>query len=164
MTKSLLQMQKGVDPGSHSHSEILIVSSSSSGVYASSSDPVHVPSPDSRSAGTVGAIKREVGVVGGRRQSSERPASHSSFTNNSFSLPLLAKDISTTADSVGHSKVSQLNQSPASESVVPVSRPFSSHQYHNKFHQQSLGHQKGTFRSLLVVTLLHFSISIIILC
>ncbi|CAA6664685.1 unnamed protein product [Spirodela intermedia] len=76
MTKSLLQVQKGVDLGSHSHSEILVISSSSSGVYASSSDPVHVPSPDSRSAGTVGAIRREVGVVGASQINMEwRPKS-----------------------------------------------------------------------------------------
>lgn len=33
------------------------------GVYSSSSDPVHVPSPDSRPATNIGAINREVGAV-----------------------------------------------------------------------------------------------------
>lgn len=37
------------------------------GVYSSSSDPVHVPSPDSRPDANIGAIKREVGAVGVRR-------------------------------------------------------------------------------------------------
>ncbi|KAI3930408.1 hypothetical protein MKW98_012518 [Papaver atlanticum] len=34
------------------------------GAYASSSHPVHVSFPDSRSSGAVGVIKREVRVVG----------------------------------------------------------------------------------------------------
>uniref|UniRef100_A0A1D1YWA7 GBF-interacting protein 1 N-terminal domain-containing protein n=1 Tax=Anthurium amnicola TaxID=1678845 RepID=A0A1D1YWA7_9ARAE len=142
ITKSSLQAQKGF--GLAHNAATMAASSSSSGMYASSSDPVHVPSPDSRSAGTVGAFRREVGVVGGRRQSAEHPASHSSFSNNSFSLPVLGKDISTATDSVGHSKGSQLNQTLASEPFIPVSRPFSSHQYNNKLHQQPLGHQKAS--------------------
>ena len=124
--ESTTSVMKGVD------SEILVLSSSSSGVYASSSDPVHVPSPDSRSAGIVGAIRREVGVVGGRRHSSEWSVSLSSFPDSSFSLPLLGKDISTGAESVGHSKTGPQNHPPASDYGVHPSRTYSSHQYHNK--------------------------------
>ncbi|MQM13737.1 hypothetical protein Taro_046665 [Colocasia esculenta] len=119
------QTQKGAAAAHNSVS--VSVSTSSSGMYASSSDPVHVPSPDSRSAGTVGAIRREVGVVGGRRQSTERPTSHSSFSNSSFSLPALGKDISAATESVGQPKGSQLNQTLASEPYIPVGtqkRPF----------------------------------------
>ncbi|XP_078444316.1 dentin sialophosphoprotein, putative (DUF1296) isoform X2 [Wolffia australiana] len=121
--RSLPQGRKGVGSGLRSSSEILAVTSSSSGVYASSSDPVHVPSPDSRSAGIVGAIRREVGVVGGRRHLSDRLVAHS------FSLP--------SGDSVGHSTVGLPSQPPSSESVIPANKPFSSHQYHSKMHSQS---------------------------
>ncbi|KAF5727291.1 hypothetical protein HS088_TW22G00982 [Tripterygium wilfordii] len=50
-----------------------------------STDTVNVPSPDSRTAAAVGAIKCDVGVVGGRWQSADAvkdsSASSSSFTN-----------------------------------------------------------------------------------
>ncbi|XP_058108544.1 GBF-interacting protein 1-like [Magnolia sinica] len=109
------------------------------GVYSSSTDPVHVPSPDSRSSGAVGAIKREVGVVGVRRQSSEQPVTRSSVTSSSFSIPLLGKDISASTESFG--------QSPPSQSVMAdmsVTRSFLGHQYHSKPHQQPTGHQKAS--------------------
>uniref|UniRef100_A0A5B7APQ9 GBF-interacting protein 1 N-terminal domain-containing protein n=1 Tax=Davidia involucrata TaxID=16924 RepID=A0A5B7APQ9_DAVIN len=69
---------------SQPHSATLASNNSVVGVYSSSSDPVHVPSLDSRSAATVGAIKREVGVVGVRRQSSENSVQPSS-AQSSFS-------------------------------------------------------------------------------
>lgn len=47
----------------------------------SSSDPIHVPSPGSKSAGTFGAIKREVGVVGARQRSSDSAAIKTSASN-----------------------------------------------------------------------------------
>ena len=55
------------------------------GVYSSSSDPVHVPSPDSRPAANVGTIKREVRVVGVSRQPYENSVnfSYSQTSNNS---------------------------------------------------------------------------------
>ncbi|CAL4923120.1 unnamed protein product [Urochloa decumbens] len=49
----------------------------------SSSDPIHVPSPGSKSAGTFGAIKREVGVVGARQRPSESAATNT-YTSNSL--------------------------------------------------------------------------------
>jgi len=47
----------------------------------SSSDPIHVPSPGSKSAGTFGAIKREVGVVGARQRPSNSAATTTSASN-----------------------------------------------------------------------------------
>ncbi|KAF8388757.1 hypothetical protein HHK36_025437 [Tetracentron sinense] len=120
------------------------------GVYSSSSDPVHVPSPDSRSSGVVGAIKREVGVVGVRRQSSENSSKHSSVPSRSFSNPLSGNNISTSTESfrpsTAISKSDQPSQTAAPESVIssmPVSRSFLSNQYSSKPHQQLMGHQKA---------------------
>ncbi|GFP90599.1 hypothetical protein PHJA_001204000 [Phtheirospermum japonicum] len=59
----------GPQPNSTSSSSNSVV-----GVYSSNSDPVHVPSPHSRPAANIGAIRREVGVVGPRRHSSENSA------------------------------------------------------------------------------------------
>jgi len=47
----------------------------------SSSDPIHVPSPGSKLAGTFGAIKREVGVVGARQRPSNSAATNTSASN-----------------------------------------------------------------------------------
>lgn len=47
----------------------------------SSSDPIHVPSPGSKSAGTFGAIKREVGVVGARQRPADSAAIYTSTSN-----------------------------------------------------------------------------------
>ncbi|XP_059640093.1 uncharacterized protein LOC132282435 isoform X2 [Cornus florida] len=117
------------------------------GVYSSSSDPVHVPSPDSKSASTVGAIKREVGVVGVRQQqSSENSLKPSVQSSNSH----LGRDGSS-RESFRHftaiSKSSQPSQATVSESIVPnmsVGRPFLSNQYNSRSHQQPLGHQKAS--------------------
>lgn len=120
------------------------------GVYSSSLDPVHVPSSASRSAGTVGAIRREVGVVGVRKQSPNHPASNSSVPNSSLSGSLLGKDVSSSSGSLGQpaasSKSSQLNQPAASEPTVPSmfsSRSSSVSQYNTKIHQQPMGYQKA---------------------
>ena len=143
------QAQRAVKDNSKAHSTSTSTNSVI-GVYSSSSDPVHVPSPASRSAGTVGAIRREVGVVGVRKQPSNHPASNSSVPNSSFSVPLLGKDVSLSSRSFGQtvatSKSSQLNQSAASEPTVPsmaASRSSSASQYNAKTHQQPVGHQKG---------------------
>nr|XP_011467415.1 PREDICTED: uncharacterized protein LOC101293990 isoform X2 [Fragaria vesca subsp. vesca] len=115
------------------------------GVYSSSTDPVHVPSPDSRPSASVGAIKREVGVVGVRKQSSDN--SKSAVPSSSFSNSLLGKE--GTAESfrslTGISKPDQLDQT--SESVmpsIPVSRTFISNQHNVRPHQQPVGHQKAS--------------------
>ncbi|GMH16034.1 hypothetical protein Nepgr_017875 [Nepenthes gracilis] len=59
------------------------------GVYASASDPVHVPSLDSRSSAAIGAIKQEVGVVGVFRQSLDNTFKQSSRPNSSNSSSIL---------------------------------------------------------------------------
>ncbi|CAN6324939.1 unnamed protein product [Urochloa humidicola] len=58
----------------------------------SSSDPIHVPSPGSKSAGTFGAIKREVGVVGARQRPSESAATNISTSNSSAKVASTPKD------------------------------------------------------------------------
>ncbi|CBI35892.3 unnamed protein product, partial [Vitis vinifera] len=100
---------------SQPYSASLASNSSVVGVYSSSSDPVHVPSPDSRSSAIVGAIKREVGVVGVRRQSTE----------NSSDQPRQT----TVPDHVIPS--------------MPVNRSFLGNQYGSRPHQQPVGHQKA---------------------
>ncbi|CAN1218306.1 hypothetical protein LINPERPRIM_LOCUS1288 [Linum perenne] len=97
------------------------------GVYSSSSDPVHVPSPDS----TPSAIKREVAVVGGPRKTSGillKDASADSLLSETFK-PFLA-----------NSKNDQVSQTNATGAV---SRPFLGGQYYNRHHQQATGHLKG---------------------
>lgn len=133
------------------------------GVYSSSSDPVHVPSHVSRSAGTVGAIRREVGVVGVRKQPTNHPASNSSAVNASHSGSLLGKNVSSSSSGsllgknvssssgsfgqiLASSKSSQLNQPAASDHTVPnmpPSRSSSANQYTAKLQQPSIGHQRG---------------------
>ena len=58
----------------------------------SSSDPIHVPSPGSKSAGTFGAIKREVGVVGARQWPSDSAATNTSASNSSARVTSAPKD------------------------------------------------------------------------
>ncbi|TKV95589.1 hypothetical protein SEVIR_9G373000v4 [Setaria viridis] len=58
----------------------------------SSSDPIHVPSPGSKSAGTFGAIKREVGVVGARQRPSDSPATNTSTSNSLAKVTSAQKD------------------------------------------------------------------------
>ncbi|XP_072990513.1 uncharacterized protein [Typha latifolia] len=111
-------------------------SNSMVGLCASSSDPVHVPSPD-RSAGTIGAIRREVGVVGVRKQSSDRSSAGTS-TSNSFSISVIAKENAPSAEHPAPSKNSRYSQSLPSNN-----RLYSSSQYNVKLHQQYLGHQKA---------------------
>ncbi|XP_022715231.1 uncharacterized protein LOC111274677 isoform X3 [Durio zibethinus] len=123
-------------------------SSSVVGVYSSSTDPVHVPSPDSRSSGVVGAIKREVGVVGVRRQLSENTIKDSHGTTGSLSNTHVGRDTSSEAfrPFPGISRADQLSHISAAESVVPEisgSRSFVSNQYGSRQYQQVLGHQKA---------------------
>ncbi|XP_021865005.1 GBF-interacting protein 1-like isoform X1 [Spinacia oleracea] len=129
---------------SHSQSGIT-VSSNAVGVYASASDPVHVPSPDSRSSAAIGAIRREVGVVGSRRQSSDSSSKQSSLqsiSNNNAGL-----GSSSAAESFQQiNAVSQNDQSHAAvvESVAASSTGSrSSSHVSNRLHQQSVPHQKG---------------------
>lgn len=140
-----------VKPNNSQPSPATLASSSSAvGVYSSSTDPVHVPSPDSRSSGPVGAIKREVGVVGVRRQSSENSIKQQSVPSSSFSNSILGKDGSS-AESFrplnAISRTDQLSQATTTDSVMPsmpVNRPLLNNQYSSRPHQL-VGHQKGTF-------------------
>ncbi|CAJ2663501.1 unnamed protein product [Trifolium pratense] len=146
------QVQPIKPNNSHQNSSTVASTSSVVGVYSSSTDPVHVPSPDSRSSGAVGAIRREVGVVGVRRQSGDlKPkqlfASSSSYANNS----IVGKD-GPSADSfqpVGAvQKNEQLSQAAVSAVTEPsfpgisVSRPSLNNQYNSRSHQQLVGHQR----------------------
>ncbi|XP_052174984.1 uncharacterized protein LOC127789925 isoform X2 [Diospyros lotus] len=121
------------------------------GVYSSSSDPVHVPSPDLRSAATVGAIKREFGAVGVRRQSGENLANPSFGQSISFSNSLLGKDGNSSRESfqpfTTTNKSEQPSQAAVPDSVVPslpISRSFLSNQYSSRQHQQVVGNQKAS--------------------
>lgn len=139
----------GVKPnGSRTHS---ITSSSNSviGVYSSFSDPVHVPSLDSRPAAKVGAIKREVGVVGARRQSAETLAKSSSSQNRSSSNSHSEQARQDGGNSKGslrplssNSRSDQSAVSDSPKSSLPMHRPLSGNQHMNRPHQ-SVGHQKA---------------------
>ncbi|XP_064956283.1 uncharacterized protein LOC135584520 isoform X10 [Musa acuminata AAA Group] len=119
------------------------------GMSSSSSDPVHVPSLDSASAGKVGAIQREVGVVGFRRQTSDHPENRSSVSNSFLSSSLSGKNICFSVESTGQqaytSKSHSLNQiSPSAADLYSTSLSIQSQGfYHNsRLHQQSLSQQK----------------------
>ncbi|KAM1011036.1 hypothetical protein ACFX13_047179 [Malus domestica] len=137
--------QGGKPNSSQLHSPMVISSNSVVGVYSSSTDPVHVPSPDSRPAASVGAIKREVGV---RRQASDSSKSFApSSSVTSVSNSLLGKEDSTESfrPFTGISKTDQVSQT--SESVIPSmsgSRPLLSNQHNVRPHQQPVGHQKAS--------------------
>ncbi|XP_022721573.1 uncharacterized protein LOC111279005 isoform X5 [Durio zibethinus] len=133
---------------SQAHSAAQSSSNSVVGVYSSSTDPVHVPSPDSRSSGAVGAIKREVGVVGVRRQPSENAVKGSSGASGSLSNSYVGRDTSSEAfqQFPAISRADQPSHTSVAESVMPGisgSRSFVSNQYGAKQHQQVSGHQKG---------------------
>lgn len=131
----------------HQNSATVASASSAVGVYSSSTDPVHVPSPDSRSSGAVGAIRREVGVVGVRRHSSDNSLKQSSVPNSS----ILGKDGTSTNSFQSFNTISkneQFSQTNATEpsfAVMPVSKPFLNNQYTSRQHQQLVGHQRGIF-------------------
>ncbi|XP_049355625.1 uncharacterized protein LOC125820236 isoform X1 [Solanum verrucosum] len=139
----------GVKPnGSRPHS---ITSSSNSviGVYSSFSDPVHVPSLDSRPAAKVGAIKREVGVVGARRQSAETFAKSSSSQSRSSSnshMEQARQDVGNSKGSLrplsSNSRSDQSGVSDSPKSNLPMSKSLSGNQHINRLHQ-SVGHQKA---------------------
>ncbi|KAK1360286.1 GBF-interacting protein [Heracleum sosnowskyi] len=122
------------------------------GVYSSSSDPVHVPSPDSRPAANIGAIKREVGAVGVRRLPTEISAKGSSTQSNSFPNSHLGRDgpsRDSFRSSASMSKSSHPTQTPVNESTVrsiSVTKPFVNNQHVNRQHQSS-GHQKVSSHS-----------------
>lgn len=117
------------------------------GVYSSSSDPVHVPSPASRSAGSVGAIRREVGAVGVKKQSSNVQHTNSTVSNNSNSFNLSGKVILSSAESPRDSatiiKSSQLNQVPISNTIMHTTSNRRSVQNNSKQLLQTFNHQRA---------------------
>ena len=134
---------------SQAHSAAQLSSSLVIGVYSSSTDPVHVPSPDTRSSDAVGAIKREVGVVGVRHQPSENAVKDSFGKSGSLSNSLIRRETSSEAfrPFPTISRADQLSRTSATESVMPGisgSRSFVSNQYGTRQNQQVLGNQKGT--------------------
>ncbi|XP_025797215.1 uncharacterized protein LOC112877207 isoform X3 [Panicum hallii] len=82
--------------GKGNQSRVAIVSSGNTNfggeLCCSSSDPIHVPSPGLKSAGTFGAIKREVGVVGARQWPSDSAATNTSTSNSLARVTLAPKD------------------------------------------------------------------------
>ncbi|XP_062087778.1 GBF-interacting protein 1-like isoform X2 [Humulus lupulus] len=138
-------VQAGKANNARSQSAMVASSSSAIGVYSSSTDPVHVPSPDSRSSGSVGAIKREVGVVGVRRQSSDN--SKQSVASSSLPNSILGGEGATESfqSFTTISKNDELSQTH--ESIMPsisVSRSLLSHYGNRQQHQQPVGHQKAS--------------------
>ncbi|XP_073040149.1 uncharacterized protein [Primulina eburnea] len=118
------------------------------GVYSSSLDPVHVPSLYSKPAINVGAIRREVGVAGPRRHSSEFSVKSSTFQNTSNSNSQLVREShsrESARPSSGLSKSNQSGQNMVPESSIPgpsTSRSFLSNQSGSRSHHQVTGHQK----------------------
>lgn len=154
-------MQPTKPNNSHHSSSTAASTSSVVGVYSSSTDPVHVPSPDSRSSGVVGAIRREVGVVGVRRQSSSDHKPKQLFASSSSHANSVTGKDGTSADSLQSvgavSKTEQLSQTAVTEPSFPsmsVSRPSLNNQYNNRPHQQLVGHQRGIHLNILTTRIL----------
>ena len=149
-TNTALQSQP-VKPSSTLQNPVASASSAV-GVYSSSTDPVHVPSPDSRSSGAVGAIGRDVGVVGGRRRSSDNSLKQSSVPNSSSANSLVGKDGTSTNSFQSFNIISmteQFSETNLTEYPFPdmaVSRSSVNNQHNNRQHQQSVGHQRGMFQ------------------
>lgn len=126
------------------------------GVYSSSSDPVHVPSLDSRPAANVGAIKREVGAR--RHFSKNSSAQTGSFSNHPHSgRDAPAKEPFRSFTAAVSENVQPTQTTTVSESAMPVGRSFLNNQHHSsRPHQQIVpAHQKGVypFRMLTIYTL-----------
>ncbi|KAI4331287.1 hypothetical protein MLD38_029486 [Melastoma candidum] len=121
----------------HSQSQPISLGSNnpSVGLYSSSTDPVHVPSPDSRSSSVVGAIKRDVGVVGGRRQAPEDSPKHSLDRGTSSNLTTGSAYSPGSLHSVSAAKTEQLVQNGSMQSAPSSSsgsRSFLTNQYAGK--------------------------------
>lgn len=108
----------------------------------SSSDPIHVPSPGSKSAGTYGAIKREVGVVGTRQRPSDSTAKNASTSDSLVKVPSAPKDNPSKELQSGPSTVSLRN----SRSNLPV--PLSSRPSHHVSHSKVSTHLEWKPKSI----------------
>ncbi|RLN38982.1 uncharacterized protein C2845_PM01G17810 [Panicum miliaceum] len=96
----------------------------------SSSDPIHVPSPGSKSAGTFGAIKREVGVVGARQRPSDSAATNTSTSNSLARVTSALKENPLNQQHSGLPTASSRNG--RSNLPVPLSGRASHHVSHTK--------------------------------
>ncbi|KAF6151126.1 hypothetical protein GIB67_002378 [Kingdonia uniflora] len=155
-TRARIQTSSSQVQGLKSHSSrpyspTLASNTSVVGLYFSSSDPVHVPSPDSRSSGVVGAIKREVGVVGVRRQPSDNSGRNSSVLNGSVSNSLPGMETPTSSESVkpsvGTTKMNERDKSTTTESAVSsisVNKAILGNQQSSRQHPHLTGHQKAS--------------------
>ncbi|CAN7001514.1 uncharacterized protein LOC103870075 isoform X3 [Brassica rapa] len=123
------------------------------GVYPSSTDPVHVPSPVSRSS-PVGAIKREVRGGGFGGKPSENVGKNPSASAGSLSGSSIRKIGTPNAhrSSSPNSKIDQVSQTTLRESVLPSggekNRPVLNRQRGNRGSQNARtqqvgGHTKG---------------------
>ncbi|XP_019461286.1 PREDICTED: GBF-interacting protein 1-like isoform X1 [Lupinus angustifolius] len=143
------RVQSNKPNSSQQNSTTVASTSSAVGVYSSSTDPVHVPSPDSRASSVVGAIRREVGVVGVRRQSSDNKVKQSSAPSNSSTHSHNGKagTLANSFQSVGAlSKTEQISQTNVKEpsfSGMSVSRPSMNNQHNSRPHQP-VGHQRAS--------------------
>eukprot|EP01018_Ginkgo_biloba_P007405 Gb_18523 [translate_table: standard] len=88
----------------------LAPANSVSGVYSPSSDPVLLPSLALRVSGVVGTIKREVGMVGTQRPSSEHSVGSLAVESSSFSCNL-SESLQLTQSSTQNADVSTGNSS-----------------------------------------------------
>ncbi|XP_074375771.1 uncharacterized protein LOC141717548 isoform X2 [Apium graveolens] len=139
----LMETKKTNDPRPNSATS---PNNSVAGVYSSSSDPVHVPSPDSRPAANIGAIKREVGAVGARRLTNEISVKASSPQSNSSSNSHSARDGRSSASISKSSQPTQTSVHVTAVTNISVTRPFVNNQHVNRQHQ-SVGHQKASSQS-----------------
>ncbi|KAI4386938.1 hypothetical protein MLD38_004811 [Melastoma candidum] len=122
VSSSVLRVRAVKSGNSQSHPVTSGSSNPLVGLYSSSTDPVHVPSPDSRSSSVVGTIKCDVGAVGGRRQTSE----------DSTKQPSTPDSSSTSHSPAAVSKDEQLFQNGLTQSAtssLPGSRSLLSNQY-----------------------------------
>uniref|UniRef100_A0A1J3I8R8 GBF-interacting protein 1 N-terminal domain-containing protein n=1 Tax=Noccaea caerulescens TaxID=107243 RepID=A0A1J3I8R8_NOCCA len=113
------------------------------GVYSSSADPVHVPSPDSRSS-AVGTIRREVRGVGFGGKPSENVAKDSPAAG-SLVESAITRDVPKAYRPFSPvSKIDQGSQTNARESAMPNHRSLSNSRYqHVKTQHQAGGHPRG---------------------
>ncbi|KAL0554298.1 hypothetical protein IC582_008216 [Cucumis melo] len=147
MLSSIPDMHIGKPNDSEPHSPVLASNGAAVGLYSSSTDPVHVPSPDSRSSAAVGAIKREVGAVGVRRQLKDSSINQSSGPSVSLANSVSERDGSSDSfqPMTSISKSEQLSH--ITESVIPGlvgSRSTLNNQHSNRQHQPTMGHQKAS--------------------
>ncbi|KAE9615994.1 hypothetical protein Lalb_Chr04g0261091 [Lupinus albus] len=112
-------------------------------VYSSSADPIHVPPADSRSSGVVGANRREVGVVGFRRQSSDNLVKQSSVHSSSYANNSpIGKDVTSSNSYQSFGAISKTEQIYQANVTVPESSSINN-QYNSRPQQQLMGLQRA---------------------